>query len=181
MRRNQHETATQHRKMVAGSSLRRPPHKSTHQQEVKANNDEEHPSLSLRSKRIRAPTLSDQDQDHKRRKLAAKRPQPLRIPLRGKAILAQAPADPGPEAPNHYQSIDLPTPTGKPQYDQIKFIEEKARKAIHDKNGASTSAQDEQRKLRKHGGTRSNIELAQYFPNFQEMLSLEPPDPGKRQ
>ena len=162
--------------MVAGSSLRRPPIKSTQPPEPKAINDEVHPSLSLRSKRIRATTFSDYDQDSKRRKLATQRPQPLQIPLRGKAVHPQVHADPAPGTP--IKAIEPPTPTGKPQYDQIRIIEDKARKAVNN-DAAGPSKQDDQRKLRKHGGTRPNTELSGFFTNFQEMLSLEPPDPSK--
>ncbi|RMZ90665.1 hypothetical protein DV736_g2116, partial [Chaetothyriales sp. CBS 134916] len=80
-----------------------------------------------------------------------------------------------PDSPPPTQSS---TPTGKPQYDQIRLIEEKARNSIHvDYASNSGSVADEQRKLRKHGGTRLNTELAQYFPNFHDMLSLEPQEP----
>lgn len=38
----------------------------------------------------------------------------------------------------------------------------------------------ERRSLRSHdGGSRSRSELAQYFPNYEQMISLEPPKPGE--
>ena len=175
--KNHNETANHYRTMVAGSSLRRPP-KPTHQHSTKSINDDEQTSLALRSKRIRAVTITEQDHNHKRRRLSATRPQPLHIPLRGKAIFSQAQAqsDPSPATPS--KPIESPLLTGLPQYDQIRKIEQKAIKAIQT-NAVHPSKQDDQRKLRKHGGMRGNTELAQYFPNFEEMLSLDPPDPSE--
>ncbi|RMD39928.1 hypothetical protein DV735_g5208, partial [Chaetothyriales sp. CBS 134920] len=153
---------------------------------------------------------------HKRRKVTANRPPPLRIPLRGRtaannerpqlqAATAQNSGPAAPTAPKTRSSTAPPktqssstgttasiipssilpsqssTPPATPplshpstpQYDQIRRIEEKARNSIHSSNPAAAGA-DDQRKLRKHGGTRLNTELAQYFPNFHHMLSLEP-------
>jgi hypothetical protein len=39
---------------------------------------------------------------------------------------------------------------------------------------------EERRKLRsKDGGSRSKSELAMFFSNYEQMLSLEPPKPGE--
>lgn len=41
--------------------------------------------------------------------------------------------------------------------------------------------QTERRSLRSHdGGSRSRSELAQYFQNYEQMISLEPPKPGEQ-
>ncbi|KAL1963337.1 hypothetical protein VTN77DRAFT_8458 [Rasamsonia byssochlamydoides] len=45
---------------------------------------------------------------------------------------------------------------------------------------APQPAVPERRSLRSHdGGSRSKSELALYFPNYEQMISLEPPKPGK--
>jgi hypothetical protein len=115
----------------------------------------------------------------------------LRIPLRSRGglpkLISPPPAvTPGAGAPTPKLYGNTPTniprpldsPSGKPQYDQIKIIEEKAKASIR---GDSLSvAQEERRKLRSEdGGSRAKTELAQYFPDFEEMLSLKPPDPGE--
>jgi hypothetical protein len=174
-----HEPASQHRNMVVGSSLRRHP-KSLRSGD---NNNIHHKSepLALRSKRLRASSLQDRDKDreldqvHKRRKITNKLPLPLQIPLRGRGPVV-VPPESGPGAVTPPRSLD--SPTLKPQYDQIRIIEEKARASITEAGSARISY-DERRKLRsEHGGSRSKTELAQYFPSFEEMLSLEPPDQG---
>jgi len=152
-------------------------HQNPHPQHH-ANNDE-HDSdhqLSLRAKRNRAATLHDQQELHKRRKLGDNHPQKLRIPVRARAVVPKFEPAPAPELPTPATSIDSPTP--KPQYDQFRRVEEKARASIRDHDHEDTK-HDERRKLRsEHGGSRSKTELAQYFPNFEEMLSLEPSDPA---
>jgi len=143
---------------------------------------------TLRSKRIRAPTVTGQEQEQKRRRLANKQDLPqLRIPLRSRVGVPKVVSPPAgtpsvsvPETPprlsRFYDIVD--SPGNKPQYDQIRIIEEKARASIHDA-GATSGTHDDRRKLRSEGGgTRSKTELAQYFPDFEEMLSLNPPDPG---
>ena len=46
--------------------------------------------------------------------------------------------------------------------------------------GQGPVAETERRSLRsKDGGSRSRSELAQYFPNYEQMLSLEPAEPGE--
>jgi hypothetical protein len=154
--------------------------------------------IALRSKRLRAATLATNEHDLKRRRLSSSKneiPQ-LRIPLRNRgglpkvlplpaaaaAPIAPAPPKPGPTKPNVSQTptnpLNSPTsPSEKPQYDQIRIIEEKAKASI--RGGASTPNREDRRKLRSEdGGSRAKTELAQYFPDFEEMLSLKPPDPG---
>ncbi|RVX69844.1 hypothetical protein B0A52_05678 [Exophiala mesophila] len=140
----------------------------------------------LPSKRLRASTISDKDHIFKRRRLSNPRddaPQ-LHIPLRSRVPKFNPPAPasvvPQPEistlTPTTSISTPIASPSGKPQYEQIKIIEAKAKAAI--RNKAVTSTQDEKRKLRSEdGGSRAKTELAQYFPEFEEMLSLKAPDP----
>lgn len=157
--------------MVAGTALKHP---SRSLRSSQPNNDD--PStLPLRSKRIRPYPLHDSEHGKKRRKLIDNHIQPLRIPLRSKAGNPQSISLPEVGTPT--KGLDSPTP--KAQYDQYQRIEEKARAAIR-KPGSPATSQDERRKLRsEHGGSRSKTELSQYFPNFEDMLSLEPPDPGQ--
>ena len=47
-------------------------------------------------------------------------------------------------------------------------------------NTANTPSQAEKRSLRSHdGGSRSKSELALYFPNYDDLVSIEPKEPGK--
>ena len=47
-------------------------------------------------------------------------------------------------------------------------------------NVTNTLSQAEKRSLRSHdGGSRSKSELALYFPNFDELVSIEPKEPGR--
>ena len=49
-------------------------------------------------------------------------------------------------------------------------------------NTSTTLAPADKRSLRSHdGGSRSKSELALYFPNYDELVSIEPKDPGKLQ
>ena len=46
-------------------------------------------------------------------------------------------------------------------------------------NTGNTLTQAEKRSLRSHdGGSRSKSELALYFPNYDELVSIEPKEPG---
>ncbi|KIV85918.1 hypothetical protein PV11_01569 [Exophiala sideris] len=148
-----------------------------------------HPDV-LRTKRVRTSTLSTPEHDLKRRRLSSgKREIPqLRIPLRSRGggvvpkVVSPAPAITSASFQSKFQANTpntakpLDSPSGKPQYDQIRIIEERAKASI--RGGAASASQEEKRKLRsKDGGSRSKTELAQYFPDFDEMLSLKPPDP----
>ena len=179
--------------MVAGSrsSLRRPTTKS---------NEETPPLLSqsrdagnaLRSKRVRTSTLTSPEQSLKRRRLSDnnKEVSHQRIPLRSRGApkrLTPVSAAPAPipvistiDLSSHpsIPNTPLQSPSGKPQYEQIKIIEAKAKASI--RGGSQTAPKDDRRKLRSEdGGSRAKTELAQYFPEFEEMLSLKPLDPGK--
>ncbi|EHY59627.1 hypothetical protein ABEF92_008056 [Exophiala dermatitidis] len=186
--------------MVAGSrsSLRRPSlrgHKSTRSSSPP--NIDTPPLLppsgdsgnAHRSKRVRTSTVSSgQQHDLKRRRLSSHKNevQALRIPLRSRGVLPNVGTPASGAAPNASlpqlaintspATKPLDSPSDKPQYDQIRIIEERAKAAIRD--GPASTPQAERRKLRSEdGGSRAKTELAQYFPDFEEMLSLKPPDP----
>ena len=168
----QHEPANQNCNMVVGSSLRRHP-KALRSGNIRPDVDE---PLSLRAKRLRAASLHDREKAHKRRKVNDSLPPPLQIPLRGRTQPSAQQPESGPGAVTPPKSLDSPTP--KPQYDQIRFIEEQARASIRDARSQTTSYEDRRKLRSEHGGSRSKTELSQYFPSFEEMLSLDPPDPG---
>ncbi len=47
-------------------------------------------------------------------------------------------------------------------------------------NTTDVSSQNDKRSLRSHdGGSRSKSELALYFPNYDELVSIEPKEPGR--
>lgn len=156
-------------------------------------NPEHDDASSSRSKRSRIASVSDHESIQKRRRLGrTSGPPPVHIPLRGRAVpntLSQGPPDnvtrgaPG-TSPlvRHDSSMSnspLNSPAYRPQYDQFKRIEEKAQRVAR-RNINNETSKDDKRTLRsEHGSTRSKTELAQYFPAFDDMLSLEPADPGE--
>ena len=159
--------------MVAGSrsSLRRSKLRGA-RVEILAN-EPDRDRLQIRdesTKRPRYPSVADRDRLNKRRKVTdnIKVPQ-LTIPLRGrKPVSPRVIITQTIPIPRH----DPPLPSPQTQYDQIRKIEEKARGVIQD---GSRVAHDEKRSLRSHdGGSRSKSELAQYFSNYEQLLSLEP-------
>lgn len=156
-------------------------------------NTEPDDASSSRSKRSRIASVSDHESIQKRRRLARNSDLPsVHIPLRGRA----APDTPShsfqgsvtrnagvpPPLVTHDSSISnspLNSPAYRPQYDQFKRIEEKAQKVVK-KSIHNEGSKDDKRTLRsEHGSTRSKTELAQYFPAFDDMLSLEPADPSE--
>lgn len=187
--------------MVVGSrsSLRRPTRRSHKSPRSSSPLIDEKPPLpphpqndgiALRSKRLRTATITGQEQILKRRRLSTNKSEipELRIPLRNRLgvpkVISPAPAlTPNlspPKLPGNTALITQPidSPSEKPQYDQIRIIEERARASIQ--GGSLSTTQDERRKLRSEdGGSRAKTELAQYFPDFEEMLSLKPVDPGQ--
>ncbi|KEF60133.1 uncharacterized protein A1O9_04983 [Exophiala aquamarina CBS 119918] len=173
--------------MVAGSrsSLRRPTLRSS---------EETPPLLSqsrdsgnaVRSKRVRASTVIGQEQNLKRRRLSENNNEipHLRIPLRsrgGPKLISPAVPPTGISTTDvstnpSIGATALESPSGKPQYEQIKIIEARAKASI--RGGSLAPSHDDRRKLRSEdGGSRAKTELAQYFPDFEEMLSLKPVDP----
>jgi hypothetical protein len=161
----------------------------------------------LRNKRLRTDTLVTTEPDLKRRRLSSQKiekPQ-LRIPLRSRGapaaeFIAKAITPPSPKLPPKKSqqpptkqnnttttaprtlrtplASPLVSPGEKPQYDQIRIIEEKAKAAIRKSDGTSSKQQDRRKLRSEDGSSRAKTELAQYFPDFEEMLSLKPPDPG---
>lgn len=196
---HQYEPYTSSVNMVASSrsSLRRPNLRGNHQHSrssspVAENTVPKQLKEVDRPKRTRIASVSGREQLQKRRRIATKaETDEISIPLRGKGVardvvlptgLTRSIPTTNPIATQNDASdkdSPLQSPTPKPQYDQIKRIEEKARASIRG-SGPNSTNKDDRRKLRsEHGGTRSRTELAQYFPAFEEMLSLEPPNPGK--
>lgn len=145
---------------------------------------------SSRVKRSRIASVSNHESIQKRRRLGRSTgPPAVRIPLRGRAapdlvsagnVTHNAPIPP--PLITHDSSISnspLQSPAYRPQYDQFKRIEEKAQKVVK-KSLNNDASKDDKRKLRsEHGSTRVKTELAQYFPAFDDMLSLEPLDPSR--
>lgn len=154
---------------------------------------------SSRAKRNRITSVSDHESLQKRRRLSRSSGLPqVHIPLRGRAVPQSLTHDvtrngadnittsysvPQPPAlvtqDSSISNSPLNSPHYRPQYDQFKRIEEKAQKVVK-KNIRDDAAKDDKRKLRsEHGSTRSKTELAQYFPAFDDMLSLAPADPSE--
>lgn len=162
----------------------------------------QHDDASLsRAKRNRIASVSDHESLQKRRRLSRSSELPqVHIPLRGRPVVPQSlPVTQDttrnnaafntnailPQAPplvtqdSSISNSPLNSPAYKPQYDQFKRIEEKAQKVVK-KNSRNDAPKDDKRKLRsEHGSTRVKTELAQYFPAFDDMLSLVPADPSE--
>lgn len=176
--------------MVAGSrsSLRRPTQRSSEDTPPLLSQSRD-AGNAIRSKRVRASTIIGQEQSLKRRRLSDTNNDipHLRIPLRSRGVAKLiSPAVPSTVLPTADVSTNssivtppLESPSGKPQYEQIKIIEARAKASI--RGGSLAPSHDERRKLRSEdGGSRAKTELAQYFPDFEEMLSLKPADPGNK-
>lgn len=138
-------------------------------------------------------SVSEHESIQKRRRLGREADLPaVHIPLRGRAapdglvqsLQSNITRNTGIPPPliTHDSSISnspLNSPAYRPQYDQFKRIEEKAQR-VAKKNLHNEASKEDKRTLRsEHGSTRSKTELAQYFPNFDDMLSLDPTDPGE--
>lgn len=148
---------------------------------------------SSRSKRSRVTSVSDNGTVQKRRRLDRNLDlPPVHIPLRGRAAPEPLAHDSQSNVTRNFgirpplltqessiSNSSLNSPAYRPQYDQFKRIEEKAQR-VAKKHLHNEASKDDKRTLRsEHGSTRSKTELAQYFPSFDDMLSLEPADPGK--
>ena len=135
-------------------------------------------------KRTRISSISDREHLKKRRRLSEdhKLPQ-LKIPVRNKvlqkngSIVSQAVL---PLRPEGTQTESGPPTPASNEYSHFQKIESEARAYIRG-GGSHTQTKDEKRSLRSHdGGSRSyRSELASYFNNFEQMISLEPPKPGE--
>lgn len=99
---------------------------------------------------------------------------PLRDKPGTKASVTSRPPDPEPPQPQ--QQINGFTSTTSQYLDQHLSRDNDQRVA---NNPAPLKAADK-RSLRSHdGGSRSRSELALYFPNYDELVSIEPKEPGK--
>ena len=142
-------------------------------------------------KRTRISSVSDRDHLKKRRRLSIDaRPPQLKIPVRSKVLqkgispvaipqpVFTALRTEGTQTQTQIES-DPSTPASN-EYNHFQRIENEAREYIKG-GGQHLPTQDEKRSLRSHdGGSRSHrSELASYFNNFDLMISLEPPKPGK--
>ena len=137
-------------------------------------------------KRTRISSISDRDHGKKRRRLSEEqKPPPLKIPVRNKVLqkgvspqIVSQPVLPLPAEGTQTES-GPPTPASN-EYAHFQKIEKEARAYIRGV-GSHLRTHDEKRSLRSHdGGSRSyRSELASYFNNFDQMISLEPPKPGK--
>ena len=143
--------------------------------------------LQLRSKRARIPSIASPEHYQKRRKIESiPAPAQLKIPLRGRQV-------------HVHGSLKLVSPITKPVLSSRKHVTPRSNfeplkhqptinlvdTAITQKNIISQPIadaafqQNDKRALRsQHGGSRSKSELAMYFNNYEQMLSVEPTQPG---
>jgi hypothetical protein len=148
---------------------------------------------ALRSKRTRISSISDPQRLKKRLKTDQANALPkFKFPLRNRRLEGTPKSNPVTVTkpvllPSH---ISNATPTPIPSYPK-KITNEPSKKLSTNttlqKNVATTQEEvaipqqhEERRKLRsKDGGSRSKSELAMFFNNYEQMLSLEPPKPGE--
>ena len=100
---------------------------------------------------------------------------PLRDKLATKVVVTSCPQDPGPP-PDHINGFpntglntstaDHPSPTNQHNVPTV--------------NSSNALNQTDRRNLRSHNGaSRAKSELALYFPNYDELVSIEPKEPGE--
>jgi hypothetical protein len=176
-----HDPTTTRNIMVARSrsSLRRPALRG----DQKSKSSTESPVIAPQqareesTKRARISSITEHDRFQKRRKIANNlKSSQVQIPLRGKIVSPKIVTQPVllPIQSEIFTPLDSP----KTQYDQIRIIEENARVFI--RCGGLSNGRDDKRSLRSQdGGSRSKSELAQYFHNYEQMLSLEPTGSGE--
>jgi hypothetical protein len=181
MSRTQHASTITIRTMVAA------PMPSTRRRTVLVTEREPSPPHQY-PKRSRISSISDREHLKKRRRLSEDtRPPQLKIPVRNKVLQrGSSPKAVSPpvllcnaEATQTQIESGPPTPASN-EYTHFQKIEKEARAYIRD-GGHALQIKDEKRSLRSHdGGSRSfRSELASYFNNFDQMISLEPPKLGK--
>ena len=157
----------------------------------------------LRSKRPRITSISDSESLSKKPKrdkaLQPPTDRQLRIPLRSRHPAGEVTTSVSPApTPGHIsvsntrrklphlkpKPIEIPpdigTSTGEStphnEYDALIRDEKRARKAAL----APKDESKDKRQLRSHdGGSRSKSELAQYFQNYEQLISLDPTAPGR--
>ena len=96
------------------------------------------------------------------------------LPLRDKAdAVTSRSADPPPPKSNGFT-----TTTSNTTYDYDG--QEKINENTCNISPTNTINKSDKRSLRSHdGGSRSKSELALYFPNYDELVSIEPKEPGE--
>ena len=137
-------------------------------------------------KRTRISSISSREHPKKRRRLSEDEPlSQVKIPVRNK--IPQKSSSPHIVSPpvlqritEGTQTIDSgpPTPASN-EYIHFQQIEQEARASIR-AGGQVLRTHNEKRSLRSHdGGSRPcRSELALFFNNFDQLLNLEPPNPG---
>lgn len=181
MSRTQHASTIHIRTLVAA------PMPSTRRRTVLVTEPEPSPPHQY-PKRSRISSISDREHLKKRRRLSEDiRPPQLKIPVRNKVLQRGD----SPNAVSHpvllrnaeatqAQIESGPSTPASNEYTHFQRIEKEARAYIRG-GGQDLPIKVEKRSLRSHdGGSRSfRSELASYFNNFDQMISLEPPKPGK--
>src|SRR2546421_7920930 len=143
---------------------------------------------ALRSKRTRISSISDPQRLNKRLKTNQNDAlSKFKFPLRNRRLEEEPKTKPvgvtKPVLSSSPVSKVTPPPTAShPNKPNKKLSTSKPlqKNATADKTEISIpQQQEERRKLRsKDGGSRSKSELAMFFSNYEQMLSLEPPKPG---
>ena len=143
----------------------------------------------LRSKRVRIPSISDPQRIHKKLRIKPNvRPRQLNIPLRSRRVQDGRPPKPAApkintkavlssRKPATLTPVSLPTSGDETKNAKLAKAKERPSKLELPPLAAEIF---EGRSLRSHdGGSRSKSELAMYFNNYEQMLSLEPSKPGQ--
>ena len=144
---------------------------------------------ALRSKRARLSSISDSQRLAKRLKSNQNNAiSKFKFPLRNRRLEDA----PNTKPVNVTKPVLLPsavvnaTPTSTTTTQPTKPTNQLSANKTLQKNAAQYQAElavpqlEERRKLRsKDGGSRSKSELAMFFSNYEQMLSLEPPKPGE--
>jgi hypothetical protein len=142
---------------------------------------------ALRSKRTRISSISDPQRLNKRLKTNQNDAlSKFKFPLRNRRLEDDSKTKPVDVTKPVLLSphVSKPTPTPPPiankptkQLGATKSLQKNV--TTNQTEVAIPQQQEERRKLRsKDGGSRSKSELAMFFNNYEQMLSLEPPKPG---
>ena len=139
---------------------------------------------SRRGKRNRDSSLGSQNNvsvkrlrlglpDPERSKNYSRIPAPISLPIRDRSATQDAVTPVGrsrkPDLPQHINGI-ISTQNAQ-SFDNNAFLTA---------NPTNVSSQNDKRSLRSHDGcSRSKSELALYFPNYDELVSIEPKEPGR--
>lgn len=145
---------------------------------------------ALRSKRGRISSISDAQSLSKRLKVDKHHAlSKIKFPLRSRrqedaakpkpVILTKPVFLAASHQPLHVPSTSITNepPTVRNQPNTTKLLQ---KRPITSQEQPQVATQDDKRKLRsKDGGSRSKSELALFFNNYEQMLSLEPTKPGE--